>query len=316
MSRGFDRAALVASSGSRPNPPYGLDPELTFYCPQENLDALDLPVVSSFLQWAEEEYEPPAAAGPAVLLLLPCQKVKPYALSPEHRSINRSLLAAGYEPQARGDWPEALDDAAEAALLSNAPLEGNGLRIDRAVISEPFGFVPYEAIYRWRGELSPCAAYDDPGLFEHRGLACTWRPDCTSIAPKSGNHWRWGDNERAAFVETHNRLSASMAQALSRIAPRYEAIFAYVAPKLTHRSFVVDREGRSAVGLPNSRRIAGDNRDLVGVNDIEPGLVRVVPDPGELEIMREMLGGRLPAKLLGHSMSLETLNRVIESSRG
>lgn len=316
MSAGFDRDSLVAASGSRPNPPYGLDPELTFYCPQENLEALDLPVVSDFLRWAEEEYEPPAGGGPAVLVLLPCQKVKPYALSPEHRSINRSLAEAGYEPQARGDWPEALGDLADASLLSNAPLVGNGLRVDRAVISEPFGFVPYEAMYHWRGEPSPCAAYDDPGLFEHRGLACTWRSDCTSVAPKSGSHWRWGDNERAAYVETHNRLARSMARALSRIASRYEGIYAYVAPKLTHRSFIVDRDGRTAVGLSNSRRVAGEQRELVGVNDIEPGLVRVVPDPGELEVMREMLGGRLPAKLLGNSMSLENLNRAIESSRG
>jgi hypothetical protein len=316
MSRGFDRTTLVAASGSRPNPPYGLDPELTFYCPQENLEALDLPVVSSFLDWAENCYKPPAVKGPAVLLLLPCQKVKPYALSPEHRSINAALIGAGYRPQGRGDWPQELGELAADELLSNEPLEGNGLRVDRAVISEPFGFVPYEAMYHWGGELSPCAAYDDPGLFEHRGLACTWRPDCTSIPPQAGRIWRWGDNERAAYVETHNRLAESMAAALGRISGRYEQIIAYVAPKLTHRSFIVDREGRRAVGLANSRRVGGVNRELVGVNDIEPGLVRVVPDPGELAALRDELGGRLPSKLLGHRLSLENLNRAIGSNRG
>jgi hypothetical protein len=86
-------------------------------------------------------------------------------------------------------------------LLSNAPLAGHGLRIDRAVVSEPFGLIPYDALYRWRGRPSPCARYDDPGLLEHRGLACTWRADCTVV--RSGGAWRWGDAEREAFVEVH-----------------------------------------------------------------------------------------------------------------
>ena len=69
--------------------------------------------------------------------------------------------------------------------------------------SEPFGLVPYEALYHWRGRPSPCARYDDPGLFEHRGLACTWRADCTVV--RSGGSWRWGDAEREAFVEARIR---------------------------------------------------------------------------------------------------------------
>jgi hypothetical protein len=43
-----------------------------------------------------------------VLLLLPGQKVKPCAVSDEHRAVNGMLLAAGFRPLARGDWPAPL----------------------------------------------------------------------------------------------------------------------------------------------------------------------------------------------------------------
>ncbi|HZV73416.1 MAG TPA: hypothetical protein VFF79_06850, partial [Conexibacter sp.] len=74
---------------------------------------------------------------------------------PEHQAINAALLAAGFAPSGRGDWPEDLQTDVAPELRSNAPLLRDGLRLDRAVISEPFGLVPYEAIYRWRGALSP-----------------------------------------------------------------------------------------------------------------------------------------------------------------
>ncbi|HMU27385.1 MAG TPA: hypothetical protein PKA65_08275, partial [Solirubrobacterales bacterium] len=176
-----DREHLVELARGKPTPPYTLDEELTFFCPQENLEGLDLPVVREFHRWVTTEHQPAPGDEKAVLLLLPCEKAKPYSLSAEHRAVSNALGEAGYEPRERGDWPEELAGLASPQELSNAPLVGpGGLRIDRAVISEPFGIVPYEAIYRWRGEPTPCARYDDPGLFEHRGIGCLWREDATA----------------------------------------------------------------------------------------------------------------------------------------
>jgi hypothetical protein len=290
------RERLVELARAKPIPPYSLDEELTFFCPRENLAGLGLPAVRAFHRWLLHEYRPPAGDDPAVLLLLPGQKVKPCTLSDEHRAVNGVLLADGFRPLARGDWPEPLAGFAAPELLANAPLAGHGLRIDRAVVSEPFGLVPYEAVYHWRGRPSPCARYDDPGLFEHRGLACTWRADCTVV--RSGGAWRWGDAEREAFVEVHNRLGALLAAVLQRWRDRYVAVLAYVAPRLTHRSFLCDAAERRAVGLPTGRRVAGRLLPLRGVGELAPGLVTLVPDGRELAVLRRDQGGHLPADLL------------------
>lgn len=291
-----ERERLMALARRKPVPPYTLDEELTFFCPQENLEALDLPVVRTFQEWVLDDYSPPAGDEPAVLLLLPCQKVKPYTLSAEHRAVNSALLGAGYLPAGRGDWPRELADRLDEPLLSNAPLRGHGIRIDRAVMSEPFGVVPYEAIYRWRGEPSPCARYDDPGLFEHRGLGCPWRADSTSV--RHGGAWRWGDEERRAYVATHNRLSDLIGRELARLAGSYSAILAYVAPGLTHRSFLADAGERRAAGLRKHRRVQGGNLELIGVGEGRPELVDLVPDGAQLARMRAQHGGRLPADVL------------------
>lgn len=290
------REALVAAARLKPIPPYTLDEQLTFFCPQENLEALDLPVVLDFNRWLLEEHDP-CGPEPAVLLLMPCQRTKPYALSGEHRAINSALIAAGFVPDGRGDWPDELAELAPAELLSNAPLHGHGLRIDRAVLSEPFGFVPYEAIYHWRGELTPCARYDDPGLFEARGLGSAWRSDSTSVPVAGGKH-RWGDNERRAYVETHNLLVERITRVLARLSERYAAILAYVTPTLTHRSFLVGRAERRLSGLPAARRVGGRALPLTGVDDIVPGLVEVLPDSDGLQQLRQQSGGRLRADFL------------------
>ena len=300
-----ERDRLVELARRKPVPPYTLDEELTFFCPQENLEALDLPVVRKFHDWVLAEHEPPSGDERAVLVLLPCQKVKPYTLSPEHRAVNGALLAAGYEPDGRGDWPAELAEHLGAPLLSNAPLRGHGLRVDRAVMSEPFGVVPYEAIYHWRGELSPCARYDDPGLFEHRGLGCPWRADSTTT--RHGEAWRWGDSERRAYVATHNRLSELMGRELARLAESYEAVLAYVAPGLTHRSFLADPAEREAAGLRKHRRVTGESLELHGVGEAHPGLVELVPDGARLARMRSEHGGRLPADVLQRPWCLEAL---------
>ena len=300
------RASLVAAGRGKPVAPYTLDEAMTFFCPQENLEGLELPLVRAFHQWVREEHEPAVVGDRAILLLMPCQARKPYPLSPEHQTINTALLAAGFAPAGRGDWPDELDTDVLPELRSNAPLVRDGLRIDRAVISEPFGLVPYEAVYRWRGELSPCSRYDDPGLFESRGLGAAWRTDSTSVAQANGRH-RWGDAERAAYVETHNRLAQEIAAALTRLASRYRAILGYVTPTLTHRSFLADGAGRRAVGVPMARATGDGRRALVGVGDIAPGLVEVLPTPADLAALRAQTGGRLPSDLLRHPLLLDRL---------
>jgi hypothetical protein len=307
-----ERARLIEVARTKPAPPYTLDEELTFFCPQENVDALDLPVVREFQRWAAEEHRSSEGHEPAVLLLLPCQKEKPYTLSAEHRAVNRALVAAGYRPRSRGDWPGELAVHAEPELLSNAALVGHGVRIDRAVLSEPFGVVPYEAIYTWRGEPSPCARYDDPGLFEHRGLACPWRPDSTAL--HVGDRYRWRDGERAAFVEAHNRLVSVIGDTLAHWRDRYTAVLAYVAAGLTHRSFLASAGEKRASGLRVGRRAWGRTLPLDGVGDRHPGLVRLVPDAEELSRLRTDRGS-LPADVLARPWCLELLTRRLAEVR-
>ncbi len=139
------------------------------------------------------------------------------------------------------------------------------------------------------------------------------RADNTATA--QDGRWRWGNNERAAYVEVHNRLATSMAKALERIAPSYDAIYAYVAPSLTHRAFIVDREARRATGLECSRRVSGRLEPLIGVNDIVPRLVEVIPNVEALARLRRRLGGRLPAKLLSSAPALELLTEKIGATR-
>lgn len=304
------REQLVERAKAKPILPYTLDERMTFFCPQENLEALDWDVVRRFHDWGLRR-TPASGPEPAVLLLMPCEKVKPYALSPEHRAINGALHAAGFRPSGRGDWPEQLAGHADEALLSNAPLVGHGLRIDRAVVSEPFGVVPYEAIYTWDGDLTPCARYDDPGLFESRGLHCLWREDSTSIAMADGKY-RWGENERAAYVECHNRLVGRIAETLTALAPHYDQIVAYTTPTLTHRSFLTDRSGRLEAGLPTSRKVAGRTLELVGIGDVLPGTVDVLPSGAGLDALRAARGGRLPSDVLQRPDALAQLVERIE----
>jgi len=305
-----DRDHLVELARDKPTPPYTLDEELTFFCPQENLEGLDLPVVKEFHRWVTAEYQPAPGDEPAVLLLLPCEKAKPYSLSAEHRAVSNALAEAGYQPKGRGDWPEEIAGLGTLAELSNEPLVGkSGLRIDRAVISEPFGIVPYEAIYRWRGELTPCARYDDPGLFEHRGIGPVWRDDCTAARTAKG--YVWGESERLAYVEVHDRLSDVIDRTLNRLAGRYQAILAYVSHTLTHRTFLADDAERKEAGIPRSRRVEGTNRPLVGVNDRTPGLVRLIPDGEGLEQIRSLNGGRLPAGFLTSAAALRMLDEAV-----
>ena len=77
-------------------PPFTLDETLTFFCPQENVEALDQPAVRELHDYMLNVYQPPVGGGNAVMLMLPCTKTKPYSLSAEHQAINTYLLSAGF----------------------------------------------------------------------------------------------------------------------------------------------------------------------------------------------------------------------------
>ncbi len=280
--------------------PFTLDPTLTFYCPQENVDAFQHPAISAFHHYLRHDYQPPEIQGQAVLVLFPCTKVKPYTLSKEHLEINKFLLEQGFEPAGPGDTPPELLLSLPAGYapdtLNTGPLVRQRLTLHRMVVSEPMGLVPYEHIYTWRGELSPASRYDDPGLFEHRGTAvCLWRADHTA-SPLPNGKYRWGPAERAAYVEVHNYLSELIAAVLTRLQPHYRRIIGYVSPKLTHRSFLTDNREKKANGIPLVKQTSRGREPLLGVNQRRPGLVEVVPSAAEFQHIKEALGHRLAAQ--------------------
>ena len=168
-------------------------------------------------------------------------------------------------------------------------------------MSEPLALVPYEQSMYLDGELSPASAYDDPGLFEARGTSVSpEREDCTAVQRRDGT-WAWGPGERAAYVQMHNAMSASMGHTLARLAPQYDHIVAWTSPGLTHRSFLVDAASRAADGLPASRRGPDGELPLLGVLDAHPGLVTVLPDADQRRRARARLATRLDAEGRAHS---------------
>jgi hypothetical protein len=293
------REDRVNAAYSKITAPFTLDETLTFFCPQENVEALEHPVVRELHRFMLTEYQPPVAGKKAVMLLLPCTKVKPYSLSDEHQAINHYLLSLGFEPSGSGDAPSellaGLPHGADPRVLNNGVWGRGDLFLHRFVMSEPMALVPYELIYFFGGRPSPAARYDDPGLFEHRGTAvCPWRPDCT--AKEAARGYRWGDNEKAAFVEMHNRLVELIIAMLERFGNAYVARLAYVSPKLTHRSFLTSVEEKRRAGLALSRRTSQGLLRLVGVNDSHPDWVRCIPDEGEIEAILGRLAARLPGR--------------------
>lgn len=288
----------LAESRAKIVPPFVLDDSMRFYSPQDNLDALDHPRVRSFTRFVRRTYQPDLPPGEAIALLIPCTKHKPYSVSLEHRRINAALLRAGFQPAGDIRPPDALyevlDPDEDPQVLNAAPLVRQGRVVHRYVVSEPLALVPYELIYTWRGKQSPAASYDDPGLFEHRGTSVApWRSDCTAIPVGSNGRWRWGDNERMAYVQVHTRLSRSIAETLFRLGDVYARRIAWVAPGLTHRSFMLAAGDRGREGVTASRRIGGRRERLVGVNDLFPGLVEVRPSRVETEAALERLRERM-----------------------
>jgi hypothetical protein len=305
-----DRQLRILESRKKICAPARLDDELCFYSPQENVEALEHPRVQQWLQFISQEYVPTIdRSHRGILLLLPCTKTKPYPLSPEHLRINRTLIEAGFRPCAGETLPDAfsahLPRGFSSELLSLAPLVRGNMALHRAVISEPLVFVPYEYVFSWDGFASPACAYDDPGLFEGRGNAVApWREDFTGISV-SRTRWRWGDAERRAYVTMHNEMSGRLAQVIARLRPYYSDVIAWVAPGLTHRSFILAREQRNAQRVPLSRRVTGQHLFLRGANDILEPTARIecLPTREQCEIAKGRLAkrlGRSPAAIGGY----------------
>jgi hypothetical protein len=209
---------------------------------------------------------------------------------------------------------DVLDPDEDAALLHIGPLRKGDVVLDRIVMSEPLAMVPYPYIYEWRGEQSPATSYDDPGLFDARGTSVSpERDDCTAVDLGNGK-WRWGPNERAAYVEMHNRLADIIAAAFRRVADRYAAIGAWVSPGLTHRSFLADAALRKAEKLPQTKRGPDGPVELRGVLDQLPGAVAVMPTMDQLNQAREALAIRLANE--GRSTDLSAIRAVYARGDG
>ncbi|WP_270935172.1 DUF5591 domain-containing protein [Falsiroseomonas oryzae] len=294
-----DRAQRLRESAAKYRPPFVLDPTLALYCPQDNVDALDHPAIRAWFDFVLKDYQPSLPpASRRILLLLPCTATKPYILSTEHRRINAALLAAGFAPTAPADpmlLPLREADEPEA-LFSLAPLlHPSGTVVHRAVISEPLGLVPYEHMLRYPGGVSPAVQYDDPGLFEERGNAVSpWRPDCTATRI-SATRWAWGPNEKRAYVAMHNAMAEVVAKALTRFGGLYTQRISWVAPGLTHRSFVVARAERAAHGIAATRLAGGERLALVGSNDLLPAEARItaLPTRPQCQAALQRLAARL-----------------------
>lgn len=300
------REARIADSQRKIRAPFTLDPTLCLYSPQENVDALDHPRVAQWLAHVRDAWRPPQTPGARarVALLLPCTKYKPYLTSREHRGINSALLGAGWRPTRGYDGPPELRAVLEPGesddLLATAALERDGVVLDRFVISEPMALVPYEHTLFLPAALgggpSPASAYDDPGLFESRGTSVSpEREDCTATQRADGR-WTWGPAEREAYATMHNAMADTLAAALGRLAPSYDAILGWVSPGLTHRSFLAGAELRAAEGIVASRLGTSGQVPLRGVLDALPGAVEVMPTPAQNAAAREQLAVRLAAE--------------------
>ena len=304
-----DRARRVLESAAKFRAPAVLDESLCLYSPQDNLDSLEHPRIKEWFDFVIRRYRPPALNAPRrVLLMLPCTATKPYALSTEHRRINAALLAAGFSPDAPADpalLPHRAADEANALFSLGTLTHPSGVAIHRAVISEPLGLVPYEHLLTHPGGQSPAVAYDDPGLFEDRGNAVSpWRPDHTATRTADGR-WKWGPAEKRAYVAMHDAMARAVADALARFGAHYTHRLSWVAPGLTHRSFVVARDERAAHGIAATRQVGADRLPLTGANDLLPPDLRIeaLPTRAQCDDALARLAARLgttPRAAAGH----------------
>jgi hypothetical protein len=296
-----DRAKRVRESALKIERPFQLDETLCLYSPQDNVDALTHPRIAAWLDFIQTEYTPDLPhAERRVLLFMPCTKTKPYPFSSEHMAINQRLLDEGYRPTRRHDLPQDLQARLaprfSPEVLNLSPLmNASGTLVHRMVISEPMAVVPYEHIADYHGTPSPAVAYDDPGLFENRGNAVSpWRADSTAIRV-SATRWKWGDEERRQYVAMHNAMARIVAAVVARIAHAYTDIVSWVAPGLTHRSFVLARDERAVHQVAASRMAGGKRLALIGANDHLPPAHRIacLPSPDACKDAIRRLARRL-----------------------
>jgi hypothetical protein len=295
-----DRSKRVLESALKIESPFQLDQTLCLYSPQDNVDSLGHARIAEWLDYIQTDYEPELPeAQRRVLLFMPCTKTKPYPFSSEHMAINQRLLDEGYRPSGRSCLPQELQARLEPLFSPNvlnlSPLLKGDTVIHRMVISEPMAVVPYEHIVEFRGKPSPAVAYDDPGLFENRGNAVSpWRPDSTATR-LSATRWKWGDKERRDYVIMHNEMARILANVVARIGHSYADIVSWVAPGLTHRSFVLARSQRAFHHVAASRKASGKRLQLIGANDHLPPELRItcLPAPDDCKTAIQRLSRRL-----------------------
>ena len=111
----------------------------------------------------------------------------------------------------------------------------------------------------------------------------------------SATRWRWGDEERRAYVAMHNEMSRLLAEVIGRIGARYTDRIAWVAPGLTHRSFVIGRGERQAHNVPAFKRAGAERLALVGANDRLPEALQIeaLPTPAQCRQAVSRLAARL-----------------------
>jgi hypothetical protein len=300
-----DRPRRRLESALKIEKPFRLDETLCLYSPQDNVDSLKHPRIAEWLDFIQNEYEPEFPdAERRVLLFMPCTKTKPYPFSSEHMAINQRLLDEGYRPSRRSCLPQELlariEPPFSPEVLNLSPLvDDNGTVVHRMVISEPMAVVPYEHIVEFRGKPSPAVGYDDPGLFENRGNAVSpWRPDSTATRV-SATRWKWGDEERRQYVVMHNEMARILANVVARIGLNYTDVICWVAPGLTHRSFVLARGERALHHVLTSRKVGAKRIELVGANDHLPTELRIacLPLPDDCKNAISRLSRRLEIDL-------------------
>jgi hypothetical protein len=295
-----DRSKRLLESAQKIQSPFLLDESLCLYSPQDNVDSLNHPRIVEWMKFVEDEYEPCLPKGTrSILLFMPCTKTKPYPFSSEHKAINQRLLDEGFRPSGRTYLPQELQARLEPQfsqeVLNLSPLVNDGGAVlHRMVISEPLGVVPYEHIAEFRGKQSPAVSYDDPGLFGDRGNAVSlWRADCTARRC-SATRWEWGPEECRNYVLMHNAMAETVAKVVARIGHHYDDIVAWVAPGLTHRSFVLARAERPSNRVPASKQVGREKLPLVGANDHLPGKpICSLPTREQCRVALERLAARL-----------------------
>ena len=295
----FTRENRFHESAIKIRKPFKIDPSLCIYSPQENIDSLKHPKIKNWQNFVQNEWIPsPIPKGTKRLaLIIPCTKYKPYITSREHKAINSALLSDGWKATGNSDAPPEFEKLLEKGdnpeIFHEGFLKKRNLILERIVISEPLGIVPYQYMYFWNGKQSPATSYDDPGLFESRGTSVSpYRPDSSATKVKGGK-WKWGNAERSSYVDMHNHLVKVIASSLKRVRNHYHGIVAWVSPGLTHRSFLSSKKIRLEEGISSSRKIEGGRKKLYGVLDLESEILKIMPTIEQLKISQHDLEKRL-----------------------